>query len=421
MLLVAGLAVPDERVMREFVEAADQPGVLPGATHDATGLLVTWGIDCQTLSFGSVAAPEISVLEEAAGGYMTARAQRENVCDQLVADAARHLNGQPLEPAYPYLRYWHGSGAFVPPILAVAGISGLRAITQAAVLAALALLAHVVRDIAGTRTAAALLLPIMVTVPLEALTRSVPHGAAATVGLVGASLIARAVARGAPVSRLWYLAITAGAAFVYVDVLTAVPAFPALAATLAGVAGAKQGLDDRDLLQVTSTTVLGWMSGYAGMWSMKWLFATMFFGAGTVWDQITRQIGFRLSGQHDRVVQGFGEATAANLRRFSDQPFSWAVIAVIAVLVLLTIRRTALPEISRLAIVASPMLIIPIWYESLSNHSQLHHWFTYRSISVAAGIVAMLTLVKFPRREDLSSGSRVQPGGRRENPPAIDP
>ena len=44
-------------------------------------------------------------------------------------------------------------------------------------------------------------------------------------------------------------------------------------------------------------------------------------------------------------------------------------------------------------IIASPAVIPLVWYEILKNHSQVHVWFTYRSIALVIGIVAAAAVI----------------------------
>jgi hypothetical protein len=43
--------------------------------------------------------------------------------------------------------------------------------------------------------------------------------------------------------------------------------------------------------------------------------------------------------------------------------------------------------------VALPVAITPIWFEVLRNHSQIHDWFTYRSLAVSGGVLAVAAVV----------------------------
>ena len=49
-------------------------------------------------------------------------------------------------------------------------------------------------------------------------------------------------------------------------------------------------------------------------------------------------------------------------------------------------RAGVTPTASRVGLLAAPALIVPLWYEVLSNHSQVHAFFTYRSVAAAVGI-----------------------------------
>ena len=68
-----------------------------------------------------------------------------------------------------------------------------------------------------------------------------------------------------------------------------------------------------------------------------------------------------------------------------------AVLVVVAGLV----RRPARETATR-AVVAAAALVPFIWFEIASNHSQIHAWFTYRSIPMAIGVVLMTSLATQP-------------------------
>ena len=44
------------------------------------------------------------------------------------------------------------------------------------------------------------------------------------------------------------------------------------------------------------------------------------------------------------------------------------------------------------AIAATPALLPFVWFEIASNHSQIHYWFTYRSIPIALGVALLAVL-----------------------------
>jgi hypothetical protein len=43
---------------------------------------------------------------------------------------------------------------------------------------------------------------------------------------------------------------------------------------------------------------------------------------------------------------------------------------------------------------AIPAVIPFVWYEATSNHSQIHEWFTYRSLPIALGVVLLAVLTR---------------------------
>ena len=45
------------------------------------------------------------------------------------------------------------------------------------------------------------------------------------------------------------------------------------------------------------------------------------------------------------------------------------------------------PNLKRFALLSSPLLIPFVWFETLSNHTQIHTWITYRPLGSCFGIL----------------------------------
>ncbi len=82
-----------------------------------------------------------------------------------------------------------------------------------------------------------------------------------------------------------------------------------------------------------------------------------------------------------------------------------AIGSLIAVGVIWWHRRGATDARLRLVdrlVVGSAALIVPVWFELLRNHSQLHSWFTYRSLPLAFGIVMAAAVVPLRPQDGMS-------------------
>lgn len=130
-----------------------------------------------------------------------------------------------------------------------------------------------------------------------------------------------------------------------------------------------------------------WAWGYFGTWFAKWVIAAIVFGAASVKTQMEEMIGFRLSGQYSGVQDTFGAGVTANVRAWLHQsvlvePVLVAGLAffVVASAIVLSRRpRSAVWLLMYVVIAAIPF----VWYTIVSNHSQIHAWFTFRSLAVA--------------------------------------
>ncbi len=67
------------------------------------------------------------------------------------------------------------------------------------------------------------------------------------------------------------------------------------------------------------------------------------------------------------------------------------VVVVVLVAVLAGLRRSRRAVVAG-AVVSAAGLVVPFWYQILRNHSQIHAFFTYRSITVALGLLAFAWL-----------------------------
>jgi hypothetical protein len=65
------------------------------------------------------------------------------------------------------------------------------------------------------------------------------------------------------------------------------------------------------------------------------------------------------------------------------------------------------PNPRRFAILSSPLLIPFVWFEILSNHTQIHTWMTYRTVASCFGILIAAAIIA-SRAEPASSNVAQQ-------------
>lgn len=209
----------------------------------------------------------------------------------------------------------------------------------------------------------------------------------------------------------------AAAAFVYVDLLTTPAAAWGLAAFTAGaVALRRGGGSTRDLVSAGLAAGAAWPAAYAATWAVRWLVAAAAHGGG-VFDAVAEVSRFRVSGAFAGVQDRVGAATRVNVDWWVGRVPTAPVVLALALLLCLgaavvVLRRgggVGAPA-RHAALLASPALLVPAWYELLSNHSQIHAFFTHRGVAVAVGIGTAACVVAAGARQAGDGSSRSRAG-----------
>ena len=390
--LVFGELVPDRWVI-DALEEAERTDALDAGQQpfDDAGTQIDRFTECITVSVG---------LGEAAGQSLLdtiALAPHLGPCDRLVDHLNPYDGARAAAEGGTYLRYWHGSAPIVRPVLAGFGIAGLRVVNLLTIAAAGSLLFGVTRRLAGRSAAVGLVAPYVLTTSIAALPGATNQALALAAGIGTAAMVGTVAAGGLGPSRVWYPSLVAGAVFVYVDLLTVVPGVWVLTASLVAVAALRAGAGAAATAGWALLAGAGWLVGYAGMWAGKWVFAAAVLGHQRVYDDVTGTIEQRINGESPWSEPGFGNAIEANVDVFLDRPFVALLLAAALVSIIAQAARRPVRELAARAVVASTTGVVFVWFEIASNHSQIHAWFTYRSLAIVLGVVLMAALARPPQ------------------------
>jgi len=408
LLLVAAQAVPNGPIIRHLDEAVATGDYGAEYAPDGFGGTADRFTECVVVGYG-VSSPDDprSVWYRATGG------PRLSSCVEGVAQVRSLAAGETLLPGAGYFRYWSGYSVLTRPALALLDLPGLRLLVAGLLAVATAVAYSVLARRLGRGAALALLVPLAVASNAMAMpSTAFSHGialAAVAAGVAGTAVLSRWGWRGAAVG-----AGLAAAVFNYVDLLTVPPMSWALCAAVAGAVVHVA----RGRLRLTLGAVLAagaaWPVAFAVTWVSRWVIAALVQGPG-VFSRVAEVGRFRVSGDAGTVVQHeLGAPTRANLRLWLDTTSTARPLLVVAAVVVvsalvLAARRRGVEGVVVAAVLAAPALVVPAWYELMSNHSQIHAFFTYRSIPAAVGIAVMAALVA-ARRPAPASGRRVATG-----------
>lgn len=387
-LVVAAEVVPDGRIAYALLRSIDR-GDLTTENYVRTGLgnqIDKFG-DCIVLGNG---------LGDPPGGSLLSRSVASpslGSCETMVPRLERFRETEQLRRQYDYFRYWHGNAVFVRPAVGILGVTTTRALVAVGLLAAIGTLGWSLARMSRARVGLALLGPLVVATDWWDLPESLLHGLVVITMVVSAHWLVRTVRRSPSWQTTALASALCGALFVYVDLLTIPPAAWLLTIGLVGVVAHLDGQDTREIGTAQAVAAVSWLVGFCWMWASKWLIAAIVLGGRRVWDDVTGQAELRLSGGQEGVTDGIGQATARNLEVWLDRPLGIAVTMVVVAVVVVRVTQLGRAEVVHRLPIVAPAIIPVIWWEVMSNHSQVHAWFTYRSLPVALGLVAAVALL----------------------------
>ena len=398
LLLVLVDLIPDRLIVDQLLVAL-RNGSLPRVDYGTgwTGHQVDQFTDCLGLTIGLGDLPGTSVIASAIESPTLGK------CTIAAPRLDGYVAGDGLTRSTEYYRYWHGYSVPIRPLVASVGVRGTRILTGAFLLVGVLGLAWSLVRRHGRAAPVALLAPFVLTTDFADLPGSLPH-AYGVLAVVGTCWLAYVVVDAGPtLFRATLVAGFSGAVVVYTDILTTAPAGWALCVFLATLA-ASAVATGRRLAAYTGVSAVSWIIGYGWMWFAKWILAAVIYGYDEVRSTIGSNVSNRLDGEHLDVEEGFFASNRVNFSQWWAQPLSGVVLLAIVVLVVVCCvlrfrsgTRDGDRVVDRLVLMSAAVIPV-VWYALLSNHSQVHYWFTYRAVSVVVGIIAASAVTQLAGR-----------------------
>lgn len=408
-LLVAGQAVPDQAILKQLTQDIKAGDYGPSGIPDRMGGTADTFTECIVAATG-LGMEGQNLIERAA--FMPRLSNCKDGKQQILDLAA----GKELAPGAMsgYYKYWSGYTVVTRPAIAMFGMTGMRIIAGGMLLFS-AVIAVVVL---GRRTSmwagAGLLLPMalasnIMSTPSSSFSQTI----SISVMFLGIAL----TAWGAAKSIRWAIAAVAlsAALFCYVDLLTT-PAIPWAFCTVvaAGVTYAKH----RTLRTTVVAGLLAvsiWPIAFGLTWVARWVFAALLLGVRTTIKFIAGNVEFRTAGDHGSVKHVLFAPTAGNWNYWISQVSTATFVLFatgVAIVVALAIvwRRHGVRTLAVWPVLASSGLVVILWFEVLSNHSQIHRFFVYRGYPAILGVMlfAAFMLATLPQ---VGKARRSRAGG----------
>jgi hypothetical protein len=293
-----------------------------------------------------------------------------------------------------YSRYWHGYRLLLWPVLDHGGVLTLRVVTALLVAVGFGVFFIGLRATIGLTPALILCVTLFSLTDIWRIWRIASHGLSMFVILAGVGAFALLIRRSSS-QLIWIVtAAVLGAAFNFIDFMINPPMMPMLLAFV--VVAVLQRKDTAGsgsafaALIPAGMVVAAWFMGYAVTWGSKWAVAMWISenpvqsGSGILDQIVFRLFGLEAGSTMFRVPL---VPTASMILKAFESVGSIAVAAIIyGVVMHLRGHRDRFDRARFLALIA-PVLIAFVWFELLSNHTQLHPNFVYRSASAAIALV----------------------------------
>lgn len=322
-----------------------------------------------------------------------------------------------------YARYWHGYLVMVRPLLCLMTYKHIRYISMILCFLLLCLVYEKVGKLLNRGVGVALVVSLcmgnIIVIPLLFQYMSMYY-----ITVVAIFLYCLAAERGRPDDGLFFLAV--GSVTNFIDFLTSPLNSLGMLLVVAYLLYVKEspgdGAGKRMLFLIRNS--VAWVAGYGFTWLAKWCIASVFLRRNVIADALDT-ILFRTAGNEEYPTDRLG-TIRVNLGYMLPKG-AVAVLGVLAVcwvgiLVLARIRRQSRRsgtgkmreyvisiscEDKKTIAAYLPVLLTAVypfvWYLVLSNHSQIHSYFTYRTLetSIFAVLAFMAVCVRknAPRRE----------------------
>ena len=159
---------------------------------------------------------------------------------------------------------------------------------------------------------------------------------------------------------------------------------------------------------------LSWFFGYALTWISKWLLSAAILGVRYFWRTMS-VVQYRLEGSEEEPLDRIG-TIQRNLKAWLNVQdggvISWSKIALLILIVAVVLIIWRKLKDWKAVGAYLPILFVAaypyIWYLVMSNHSQIHYWYTYRAQLVAlfAGLVFLAAILRERKPEEKTEGER---------------
>lgn len=296
-----------------------------------------------------------------------------------------YINGTEYDGRSTYARYWHGYHIFLKPLLELMDYQSIRILNGIVQLMLVALVVYLLIRREMKEYVIPYLISYLMLMPI-ALAKSLQFSTCyyvMTFAMIAILLLNNKVKN----KYIYLLFLNVGIATSYFDFLTyPIAAFGVPAVVFLLI---HPDYDIEKRLSALVKSFFCWGVGYVGMWSLKWIIASLVTEENVILDALntvlTRTSDKSVSG--DTIQYMRLQCEGMNIIEFVRTPF----VLFMAVFIIITVKRIAGRKdltrdmICRHLIPYILVALLPfLWYAFAANHSFIHYWFTNKACVVSA-------------------------------------
>lgn len=323
---------------------------------------------------------------------------------------AHYVEGKELDGTTSYMRYWHGYLTVLKPLLYLTTYQNIRVI-NAIVQCALVLL---IAALMFKKRMKRFILPFMIMIGMMApmvIAKSLQFSTCYYISLIGCIAILNDGRNGKTENHFLFLYL--GIATAYFDFLTYPIATLGIPAVLYYC---KQNCGRLKKCFVSYVQICGsWCFGYGGMWSSKWLVASVLTGENVLvnaLENVKRRSTHNEMEIWGKIIENPPKTSYVfNRDAFMNTPMAdilklFVVLALIFLLIAILTRRVTWKNVCCAVPFLGSMVLPIIWYMLTANHSIIHSFFTNKGLAASAFAI-MCMIVKCFDAEELQPESTV--------------
>lgn len=294
------------------------------------------------------------------------------------------------ESTVTYARYWHGYLAIIKPLFLIMDLDGIYIMNTIGIIALCGAVSYLLWKRIGIYSIAYVVM--MLCMHPENI--AVSFQLASIFYAMHITMLLMLIKKDWTEEQMIYIFVFNGILVAYFDFLT----YPAVAVSIPLLTYLLMNLKDKflDNFVIMLKNGLAFFFGYAGMWSMKWILATLFTKENVIADAINsvlHRTGM-VESNADVMSSGVAESLYRNIVTFFDDGNS--IVLIVAVLVagvfLFQNKKDILVQ-KQILIFCLLMMLVPFaWFVVLSNHCSLHPHLEWRTLCILVYAVSILVI-----------------------------